>query len=101
MLITKEQLAGKPKKVGEYRGLPVMENSTKGGLHFLFAVKSDGGMETLGMGSHPAIARYVAECEFPEVKITSLEKSEDLPRWIIEREAPAYVNLTMQMRELE
>jgi hypothetical protein len=85
MNVTKEQLACRPKEIGQYKGLPVMEVNTSGGLYMVFAVRKNGSTETLGTGSHRAIARFVAEREHPEIKITELHKNEDLPRWIVER----------------
>ena len=101
MVITKEQLVGAPKKIGSLDGEEVLENSTKGGLHFVFAVRKNGKTETLGMGNHPAVARFIAQKEHPTLQVTSLNKSEDLPKWVCEKEAPQYVALTARMRELE
>jgi hypothetical protein len=101
MQIAREHLLGKPKKIGEYEGQPVMELATKGGLHLVVAMKKNGKTETLGTGSHRAIARFIAEKEFPGVKITELEKSEDLPRWLVEKHAPQFVELTERIRALE
>lgn len=103
MNITQEQLAGSHKKIGELEGMPVMENYTKGGLHFVFAVKKNGSTRILGTGSHKAIARHIAQVENPECTITELSKSEDLPKWLVEKLAKeeAAIELTRALQQVE
>jgi hypothetical protein len=85
MNVSRDQFASRPQEIGTFKGQPVMEVALKGGLHLVFAVKKNGGTETLGTGSHRAVARFVAEKENPDLAITELTKSEDLPKWLVEK----------------
>ncbi len=101
MKITTAQLAGKPEKIGELQGRPVMEMATKGGLHLVVTIKKNGTTETLGTGSSRALARYVARKMNPELKVTELAKSEDVPQIALGNAAPEYYSLTRRIRVLE
>lgn len=103
MNIPKEQLAGKPKKIGRLRDMDVMEASVVGGLHMVFAVTRGGGTETLGLGSHRTIARHIAKKQNPSLELTELSKSEDLPSWIVEQlsKNEGAETLTAQIRAVE
>jgi hypothetical protein len=85
MKITDKDLAGPPKKIGEYKGRPVMESATRGGFHFIYAINKSGETETLGTGSLSPIARFVAMKENPELVLSQLQKSEELPKWVTEK----------------
>ena len=103
MNVTKEQLVGKPREIGKYKDMVVMENTTKGGLHFIYAIKPSGGTQTLGAGSHRAIARRTAMLENPEVEITELSKSEDLPKWLVDQliKSEGAIETTRMLRSIE
>ena len=100
MDITLNQLKNKPKKIGEYEGSPVLQAETKGGLYILMT-KSNGRPKTLGTGSHPAIARHIAERDFPEIKLTELSKSESLDPRTLREEAKRFTTLTRRFQSLE
>ncbi len=85
MNIPTAQLIGSPKEIGKFKDMPVMEVSTIGGLSLVFAVKKGGATQTLGVASHKAIARHIASKENPDLELTELSKSEDLPTWLIEQ----------------
>lgn len=100
MNITPEQLKGKPKKIGDLDGNPVMEVETKGGL-FLVMTKANGKPKTLGVGSHPAVAAHIAERDFPGLKITELSKSEALEPQVLRAEVARSLPLTRRIQSLE
>lgn len=100
MEISLNQLAGKPKKVGELDGNPVMQVSTKGGL-FLLMTKSNGKPKTLGVGSHPAVAAHIAERDFPSLKLTELSKSEALDPRTLRSEAAKFIPLTRRLQSIK
>lgn len=101
MDIALNQLKGKPKKVGELNGSPVMQAETKGGLFLLMAKNAQGKPLTLGAGSHPAVAAHIAERDFPKVKLTELSKSELLEPQVLRAEVARYLPLTRRMQSLE
>jgi hypothetical protein len=76
MTLDAKQLAGKPIRIGDLKGDPVFQASTKGGLFLIMAKSTTGRARTLGVGPHPATARHIAEKDFPEVNFTELAKSE-------------------------
>ena len=102
MNITKEHIANK-RQVGTYKGNPVMEISTTGGLHLVVTMKG-GSLETLGTGSHRAIARFIADKQAKtdknEIKWTSLSKSDHVPYECFAHLLPVYEELTQRMRSL-
>lgn len=100
MNVTPQQLKGRPKKIGDLEGDPVMEVETKGGL-FILMTKSGGKPKTLGTGSHPAVARHIAERDFPAMKLTELSKSESLDPQLLRSEAHRYLPLTRRLQALE
>ena len=101
MNISNNQLASTPKEIGELNGGKVMEVATKGGLYLVVVAKSNGKVETLGTGSHRAIARHIAQRENPMLKISQLEKSETLPDVVLQANLPEFERLTKSLQELE
>lgn len=100
MKITAEQLAGKPKKIGNIDDDDVVEVATKGGLHIVIAVRKSG-TETLGTGSNRAIARHVAKKMNPGLVLTSLAKSEIVDSQILAAVTPNFTELTLRMKAIE
>jgi hypothetical protein len=100
MNITPNQLKAKPKKIGELDGAPVMQAETKGGL-FLIMTKAGGQPKTLGAGSHPAVARHIAERDFPELKLTELMKNESLEPQVLRTETQRCLPITRRLQALE
>lgn len=101
MDIDAKQLKGKPRKVGDLDGNAVFAAETKGGLHFIAMKKADGKTKTLGAGSHPAVARNIAEKSNPTLKITELSKSESLDPYTLRREVERCLPITRRMQALE
>ncbi len=101
MKIAENQLQGKPQKIGELNGRPVMELATKGGLHLVVTMKKNGDTETLGTGSSRAMARYVAKKMNAELVVTALAKSEEASATALGNDAPAWYSLTRRIRILE
>lgn len=62
------------KKIGRYEGADVYHLRTKGGYNIVAAAKREG-TKVLGVGPHPAVARFLAEKSFPGLQITELAKS--------------------------
>lgn len=86
------------KVIGKSKGRTVFGVGVVGGLHMVVAAKRGGGIETLGVASHPALARHIAERNDPGIEFTELAKSEQVdPRHfgdLVDR----YVELTAQFR---
>lgn len=62
--------------VGRVGGDPVIEVALKGGLYLLFR-KRGRSLETLGTGSHRAVARFIAKKKSEEpVEFTDLSKAD-------------------------
>jgi hypothetical protein len=86
------------KEVGKCNGDSVVELTTRGGLHMI--IKGGKSPETLGVGSHRAIARHIAGKK-KNVTWTELSKSD-----LLEPEAFAglltkYENMTDAIRKQE
>lgn len=65
------------KRIGTLNGRPVVAISTTGGLNLVVTAKGSGDeVETLGCGSHPAIARHLARKKHPTLKIDTFEKGD-------------------------
>lgn len=99
--IGNNQLVDQPEEIGSLNGNKVMELTTKGGLYLVVVAKSNGKVETLGTGSHRAIARHIAAKDNPALKIAKLEKSESLPVQVLEANLPEFIELTKRFQELE
>jgi hypothetical protein len=65
------------KTIGSVESRPVVEIATIGGLRVV-GVPEKGKLKILGVGSHRAVARFLAKKAMPSLKISELEKSEDL-----------------------
>lgn len=97
--ITQDQLAKPPKKIGKIGDTPVMEAVTKGGFHMVGCMRK-GKWETLGTGSHPALARHVAQTIEPKLEITELSKSDHVDPRHYAALVPGYAEVTQRMRRL-
>ena len=100
MIITQNQIKGKPKKVGLLKGKDVFHTVTKGGLHLLSVVDGQK-RETIGSGPHVGISRHVAMKSHPDLQWTSLNKAD----WINADDCPEivekYERLTVALRKRE
>lgn len=78
MVIDNKQWTSAPKRIGHTdEGDEVFETVTKGGLVMVTARGKNAKMNTLGVGPHRAVARYVAKQRMGDkLQITELSKSE-------------------------
>ena len=88
------------KKVGVDGGDPVHEIATVGGLHLIVAVRK-GGAETLGIGSHRAVARHLATKKARALQWTELSKSEAVEDRFIQHLIPKWEAVTDAQRAKE
>ncbi len=88
------------KKVGTDAGDPVFEVATVGGLHLVLAARKKGA-ETLGVGSHRAVARYLAQKKAKGLQWSELSKSEHVEDRFIQHLLPKWEIVTDKQRELE
>jgi hypothetical protein len=66
------------KTIGNLDKSAVIEICTIGGLKIVGVQERNGKIKTLGAGSHRAVARYLAQKAEPGIRISALEKSEDV-----------------------
>ena len=66
------------RRVGRSGEDSVYEIATRGGLHLLVAKGGGGRVSVLGAGPHPALARYLARKNHPDVVLDGLAKSDPL-----------------------
>jgi len=87
------------KKIGKTSdGDTVLGIGTIGGLHLVVAAKEGGEFETLGVGSHLGIAKFIARKQ-SKISYDTLEKSEDMPFEHFKDLLPFYEDLTASLRE--
>ena len=99
MDLSKEQLAGKPKKVGTLGSKPVFALVTKGGYNLIVVPKGPTSYETLAVGPHKAVAKHIAAKLNKEIKWTELSKSEDVDPASFAHLLPKYEQLTSELRK--
>lgn len=98
--VDSNQIASK-KEIGRTRDdEPVFEVELKGGLVLVSAVRKSGRAETLGAGSHRAIARHIAKKKEPGFKLSALEKS-DYPEDVLAPHLPKWEQVTLRIQALE
>lgn len=97
MVIPQNQVQSK-KKIGTVDSDPVWEVALKGGLHLCIRAHKSGRSETLGAGSHRAVARHIAQKKEPKLVITELNKAEYVPLDVIAPLLPKYEALTDAFR---
>jgi hypothetical protein len=96
--LTAKQLARKPKKIGKLNGKDVQHLVTKGGWHVVVGTK-DGQFEPLGVGPHPAVARFEAQRRAPDIQWTELNKSEWVDPIHFQDILPRYSAITDALRK--
>ena len=99
MVLPASQIASR-KRIGSANGHSVLGIHLIGGLH-LVALSKDSGFETLGAGSHAAVARYLAERNCPGIVWDELEKSSQPTYEDFRDLLPKYELITNQMREIQ
>lgn len=81
------------KVIGTLDGGQVFEIGLRGGLHIICGTRGRK-VEYLGVGPHRAIARHIAKKHAPDLKITELEKSEQVRVEHFADLLPTYEHLT-------
>lgn len=89
------------RRIGKVGGRAIYGIGTIGGLHLVVAARTGGGFETLGAGSHPGIARFIAKKASTDVIFDDIAKSDYLDPIYFQDLVPGYVQLTNQLREAQ
>lgn len=90
----------KKKKVGTLDGDSVYQLATSGGLN-LVVVARKSGTETLGAGTHPAVALFMARKKADGIKWSELTKAEYVPPEFFSHLLPSAEALTAALRRAE
>lgn len=85
------------KRVGRIGSNPVVEVMTKGGLHMIITARA-GKPETLGVGSHRAVARFIAG-QKADISWSELSKADHLAVEHFAHVLPKYEALTDEIRK--
>ena len=85
------------KKIGTDGDDAVYEVTTVGGLHMILASRPKG-PETLGVGSHKAVARWLASTKAKNLQLTELSKSEHVEEECIRHLIPKWEAVTDAIR---
>lgn len=75
------------KKIGDSNSGPVLEVATKGGWHMVVVGKGKT-FETIGVGPHRGVARFIAQKKEPSMVLDALEKSDislEIPPMMLEK----------------
>ena len=104
--IAADQIKNKSKKkIGTCDGNDVYQVESKGGLFIVAKLRKEGGVEVLGLGPHPAVARHIAKAKHQDILWEqNLNKSEgiytvDVPVEAFKHLLPHYEALTAQYQE--
>ena len=86
------------KRIGRAGRRSVFGIGTVGGLHIVAAAGPGGGLEILGTGSHPGIAKFIAQRHAADLEFDEMAKAEALdPKYFMDL-LPEYEALTAQLR---
>jgi hypothetical protein len=99
MEIQPQEIAYK-KEIGKLKGVPVIEVGLKGGLHLVMVARK-GKAETLGVGPHRAVARYIAKKKEKDLELTELTKADYVDPRHFEFCLEEYETLTNTVRKLQ
>lgn len=88
------------KKIGNLKGMPVMETATTGGYH-LITVMKNGQLQIIGLGPISPLARFVARKREPELEITELKKGDYIDPSHYIHLVPKYEEETVRVRKLQ
>lgn len=100
MLIPANQVAYR-RRIGRLGGRAVYGIGAIGGLHLVAAASDSGGLEVLGAGSHPGIARHIAKKSAAEIEFDSIAKHESIDIKHFEDLVPTYEVITAQIRKAQ
>lgn len=88
------------RQIGKLGSDPVWEIATIGGLHLVVAMRK-GKAETLGIGPHRAVARFLAEKREPTLVIHELAKSDYVDPKYFAHLVDDYGQLTLRLRKAD
>lgn len=88
------------KTIGSLNGRPVIEIGTKGGYHIICS-PSGRKVDYLGVGPHRRVARFMAKKRAPDLKITELEKSDDIDPVHFQHLMPQYEAMLQALIDAE
>ena len=89
------------KKIGMLNDMPVFEIGLIGGLHLIVTpTKGTSKVETLGAGSHRAVARHLAKQMHPTLEITELAKGDHLELSVFAHQLPRFEALVHQLNAI-
>lgn len=98
MNIPAEQIASK-KVVGKVGVSKVYQIKLIGGLCLMVLAKAN--PEVIGVGSHQAICRHLAQQKHPDIEFTVLEKGDFVPYEHFKDLLPQYEELTNRFRKMQ
>lgn len=99
MNITSAHIESK-RQVGTLKGRPIVEIVTTGGLCLIVTQKGTG-VETLGAGPHPAVAKHISKKKNPDILWTALAKSEEVAVEHFEEILPACEAFTDRCNDVD
>lgn len=86
------------RKIGRAGRRAVFGIGTIGGLHVVAASGPGGGLEILGTGSHPGIAKFIAQRHAADLEFDEMAKAEALdPKYFMDL-VPQWEEFTNQLR---
>lgn len=95
--VTKQDLTGKPKKIGHTKsGSDLFQVMTKGGLYIVLGPNGS----PIGTGPHPGVARNIASRMVDGITWTGLSKSDHLELSDYINLLPKYNTLTEKLYQL-
>lgn len=89
------------RKVGKKGGRDVYHVATTGGLHFFAAMKSGGDLETLSVGPHVAVARFIARRDHQDLELDEMAKAEEPSVRAMAHQIPVAERMTQEARRQE
>jgi hypothetical protein len=98
MELTPQQILHK-RQIGVSSGRPVFALETRGGYHLIMTLNKNK-PETLGYGSHIAIARHIASTK-ANIEWNELSKSESWELDSFKELLPKYTAITDELRKME
>jgi hypothetical protein len=96
MIIPKEQISIQ-KTIGKSSKGKIVYTKSRGGLHLI----SDHKGAVIAMASHPAVSRYMAEKQDPDITWTELSKSEHYTYDDFKHLIPEAIELTARAKALQ
>lgn len=95
--INSSQVAYK-KRIGSLENAPVYEVGLIGGLYLVVKPKGST-FETLGAGSHKAVARHLAKKLHPKMEVTELAKGDWIDPSTFQHQLPKYESIVNEINE--